>query len=114
MATVIGIPAGPDRAVLYFLALYLTQVFVGMAIGRFILPNGWNDGSRGFHLLAMTIGVILLGALRFIPLPYVHGLVTLVVTIWGMGAVAMLVVSLGRRGTAGTRVGSRSLDGLNW
>ncbi|HYI24540.1 MAG TPA: polymer-forming cytoskeletal protein [Thermomicrobiales bacterium] len=97
MTTIIGIPAGLIVVFLYLLALYLTQVFAGMAIGRFILPNGWNDGSRGFHLLAMTIGVILLGALRFIPLPYVHGLVTLVVTIWGMGAVAMLVVSLGRR-----------------
>ena len=98
LATVIGIPAGLIVLILYFLALYLTQVVVGMAIGRFILPNGWNDGSRGFHLLAMTIGVVLLGVLRFIPVPYIHGLVTLVVTIWGLGAVAMLVVSLGRRG----------------
>lgn len=97
MSTVIGIPAGLIVLVVYALALYLTQVMVGMAIGRFILPGRWNDGSRGFHLLAMTIGVILLGLLRFIPLPYVHGLITLVVTIWGLGAVAMLVVSLGRR-----------------
>ena len=100
LATVIGIPAGLIVLGAYLAALYLTQVIVGMAIGRYVLPNGWNDGSRGFHLLAMAIGVILIGALRFIPLPYVHGLTMLVITIWGLGAVAMLLVSPNRRGEA--------------
>jgi cytoskeletal protein CcmA (bactofilin family) len=96
IATVIGIPAGAVLLALYVVALYLTQVVVGMAIGRLVLPRRWNDGSRGFHLLAMTIGVLLIGALRFIPLPYVHGLVMLVVTVWGMGAFAMLAGSRAR------------------
>ena len=100
MVTVIGFPAGLIVLGTYLVALYLTQVIVGMAIGRFILPNGWNDGSRGFHLLAMAIGVILIGALRFIPLPYVHGLIMLVITVWGLGAVAMLLASLNHRGEA--------------
>ena len=97
LATVIGIPAGLIVLGGYLIALYLTQVIVGMAIGRFILPEGWNDGSRGFHLLAMAIGVILVGALRFIPLPYVHGLIMLLITVWGMGAVAMLFGVFNRR-----------------
>jgi hypothetical protein len=98
LATVIGIPAGLIVLGVYLVALYLTQVIVGMAIGRYILPNGWNDGSRGFHLLAMAIGVILIGGLRFVPLPYVHGLLMLAITVWGLGAVAMLLGSLNRHG----------------
>ena len=97
MTTIAGIPAGIILITLFFVALYLTQVFVGMSIGRFILPSKWNDGSRGFHLLAMTIGVILIGALRFVPLPYVSPIMTLIITIWGIGAVLMLLGSLNRQ-----------------
>jgi len=97
LATVIGIPAGLIVVVMFLIALYLTQVFAGMAIGRFILPNRWNDGSRGFHLLAMTIGVLLLGATRFIPLPFAGGILTLLITIWGLGAVVMLFVPFGHQ-----------------
>ncbi len=97
MVTVIGIPAGIVLLVLYFIALYLTQVIAGITIGRFLLPASWNDGSRGFHLLAMTLGVVLLGALRLIPVPYIHALTSVVVTIWGAGAVLMLLGSVNRQ-----------------
>jgi cytoskeletal protein CcmA (bactofilin family) len=97
MVTVIGIPAGVILLAMYFVALYLSQVFVGMAIGRMILPNGWNDGTRGFHLLAMTLGVLIIGALRFLPLPYVYSILAFVITIWGIGAALMLLGSLNRR-----------------
>lgn len=97
MVTVIGIPAGIVLLTVFFVALYLTQVIVGATIGRFVLPNSWNDGSRGFHLLAMTLGVVLLGALRLIPVPYVHTLLSVVITIWGAGAVLMLLGSLNRQ-----------------
>jgi len=97
MVTVIGIPAGIVLLAVFFVALYLTQVIVGVTIGRFILPTSWNDGSRGFHLLAMTLGVVLLGALRLIPVPYVHSLLSVVITIWGAGAVLMLLGSLNRQ-----------------
>ena len=97
MITIVGIPGGIILLALFVAALYLSQVFAGLAIGRLILPNRWNDGSRGFHLLAMTLGVILLGGLRFIPVPYVHLALTLAITIWGVGAAAMLIGSLDRR-----------------
>jgi hypothetical protein len=49
----------------------------------------------------MTLGVILIGALRFIPVPYVHLALTLIVTIWGIGAASMLVGSLNRQERVG-------------
>ena len=97
MVTVIGLPAGIVLLAVFFVALYLTQVIVGMTIGRFILPTSWNDGSRGFHLLAMTLGVVLLGALRLIPVPYLFTLLSLIISIWGTGAVLMLAGSLNRQ-----------------
>jgi cytoskeletal protein CcmA (bactofilin family) len=101
MVTIIGIPGGIIVIAMFLLALYLSQVFAGLAIGQFILPNRWNDGSRGFHLLAMTLGVILIGGLRFIPVPYVHLALTLVVTIWGIGAASTLIGSLNRQERVG-------------
>lgn len=97
MVTVVGLPAGLILLGLYLIALYLTQVVVGMAIGRFMLPRGWNDGSRGFHLLAMTIGVVLIGALRLVPVPYLFTVVGALITIWGAGAVVMLLGTLNRQ-----------------
>lgn len=97
MVTVVGLPAGIVLLMLFGMSLYITQVVVGMTIGRFVLPRSWNDGSRGFHLLAMTIGVIFLATFRFVPLPWVWALVSAVVTIWGIGAILMLIPLLSRR-----------------
>jgi cytoskeletal protein CcmA (bactofilin family) len=97
LISVIGIPAGMLVLAGYLIVLYLSQVFAGMAIGRFLLPGKWNDGSRGFHLLAMVIGVILIGATRFIPVPYIGGLIMLVITLWGVGAAVMMVSPLRRQ-----------------
>ena len=95
IASTIGIPIGFILAGALVALLYLTQVFVGLAIGRFILPDRWNDGSRGFHLLAMTIGVIILAALNFIPLPFASAVIAAVVTMWGLGAAVMVMGQLG-------------------
>jgi cytoskeletal protein CcmA (bactofilin family) len=102
MVTVIGLPAGILLLGLFLALLYLTQVVVGITIGRFILPRRWNDGSRGFHLLAMTLGVVALGAMRLVPIPYVEAALGLIVTIWGAGAAVMLFGVLNRQGHAET------------
>jgi hypothetical protein len=101
MVTVIGFPAGLVMLTLFLIGLYLTQAVVGITLGRFILPKSWNDGSRGFHLLAMTLGVIIIAAFRFVPLPWVWGGVSLIVTIWGIGAVLMLIPVLSRQERVG-------------
>lgn len=90
MVTVVGLPIGAIILAAFFIALYLSQVFVGTMLGRLILSGRWDDGSRGFNLLCMTLGVIIISALRFIPLPFVSGGVNLIVSIWGVGTVIML------------------------
>lgn len=87
LITVIGLPIALIALVAYLAALYLSQVFVGLAVGRFILPNRWGDDGRGFNLLAMTLGVLILAGLRLLPVPYLSEVIALVVGVIGLGAV---------------------------
>lgn len=97
--SVIGLPVGLILIALYLIALYLSQYVVGQRLGTLILPNGWNDGSRGYLLLSMTIGVLLLSLLRYLPIPYVGNIIDLVITAGGLGAITLLLRQL-RPGSA--------------
>src|SRR5665811_2131418 len=105
MVSIIGLPVGLILLTLYVISLYLSQIVVGQRIGTLILPRKWNDGSRGYLLLAMTIGVILISALRFVPVPFVSALTNLVVAIIGLGAFVLLLRQL-RPAHAAGRTGS--------
>ena len=89
LLTVVGIPIALVVLALFLVGLYLSQVVVGLAVGRFLLPNSWDTASRGFNLLAMTIGVILLAALRPIPVPYLSPIVATLTGLVGLGAVVV-------------------------
>lgn len=91
LLSVFLIPVGILMLVLIPVGLYLSQVVVGITIGRSILPRKWRDGSRGFLLFAMVLGMIVIGALRMAPVPFLNVIVMVLVTIWGFGAVLMLL-----------------------
>jgi len=94
LITILGIPIGILMILAWLVGLYMSQIVVGLAIGRFLLPRRWRDGSRGYLLLAMTIGVILIGALRMVPVPFVNMAVMLLVTILGLGAILSIFADL--------------------
>ncbi len=81
----------PTEAGALQISLYRCSSRLGLAIGRFILPKRWHDGSRGYYLLAMTLGVLFVGIVKMIPVPWVAGIVGLIVTIWGAGRSAHAV-----------------------
>lgn len=91
IGSVIGIPIGVLLLVLLLIALYLSQVFAGLALGRWLLPRSWRDGSRGFLAFAMTIGVLIIAALRMLPVPFLGPMLTAIVSFWGLGAAIMLL-----------------------
>lgn len=97
MATVIGFPAGVIVLLLLGVALYITQAVAGMAIGRFILPRAWDDGSRGYLLLTTTLGIVLIAVFRFLPVPWVWAVASTIVTMWGLGSILMMIPQLGRQ-----------------
>ncbi len=100
--SVIGIPLSMILIGLYLIALYLSQYVVGQRLGTLILPDRWNDGSRGYLLLSMTIGVLLLSLLRYLPVPFVGNAIDLIITVGGLGAAVLLLGQLRpRRGAPG-------------
>lgn len=90
LMSVFLLPIGLIAMLALPLALYLTQIVVSVTIGRAILPRSWRDGSRGFLLFAMVIGMIIIGALRMAPVPFLNTVVMVLVTVWGFGAIVML------------------------
>ncbi len=92
--TLIGLPIALIGFAAYLAVLYLSQVFVGLAIGRFLLPTRWGDEGRGFNLLAMTVGVTILAGLRLTPIRYADPTIAAITAILALGA---LVAGL-RRG----------------
>lgn len=107
-ATLLGIPLALISALGLVVAAYLSQVVVGMALGRFVLPGSWRDGSRGYALLIMTIGVIVLGAIRMVPIPFLGTVITVLITFWGLGAFMLVFLDLTSRQTRRSLAGRRA------
>ena len=89
--TLVGAPIALIGFIAYLCVLYLSQVFLGMAVGRIILPSSWDTRGRGYNLLAMTIGVLILGGLRMIPLPFISALIALMTGVVALGAVTIAI-----------------------
>lgn len=94
LLSVFLLPVGLIMMLAIPVALYLSQIVVSITIGRAILPRSWRDGSRGFLLFAMVIGMIIIGALRMAPVPFLNVVVMVLITVWGFGAMIMLVKDL--------------------
>lgn len=107
LMSVLLLPVGLLALVLVPVALYLSQVVVGITIGRSMLPRKWRDGSRGFLLFALVLGTIVIGALRMAPVPFLDVIVVVLVTVWGFGAMLMLA-----RDVSSDRTRTRMLQSL--
>lgn len=99
LLSVFLLPVGVIMMLMIPLALYLSQIVVSVTIGRAILPRSWRDGSRGFLLFAMVIGMIVIGALRMAPVPFLNVVVMVLVTVWGFGAIIMLAKDVSSEST---------------
>lgn len=89
LITIVGIPVALILLVSYLCVLYLSQIILGLALGRIVLPKSWDTFGRGYNLLAMTLGVVFLGALRFIPVPFLGTAIGILTAIFGLGAVIL-------------------------
>lgn len=87
LVTLIGAPVALVIFAALFIIAYLGQVFLGLAIGRLILPRGWRSGGRGFNLLGVVIGVAILQGLRLIPVTEIDALVQVISVVLALGAV---------------------------
>ena len=92
MITVVGIPLGFIALILYGIALFSAQVFVGMTIGRLILSFIADGNRRLIQFFGLLIGLLILYGISFIP--YVGPWAPLVVIILGLGGLMLAIGGL--------------------
>ncbi len=85
--TVIGVPVGLIGLTLYGIAIYLSQIAVGLFIGYWIIGYFSNVESRGILVGALALGLAVLTLLKLIP--YVGFPLWLATALFGIGAMAL-------------------------
>lgn len=83
--TIIGLPLGLITLVLYIIAIYLTQLFVGLLIGQLIIGSSRRVETRAALVGALTLGLAILSLLRLIP--YLNFFIGLATVLFGLGAI---------------------------
>jgi len=81
--TVIGIPLALIILAAYLIALYVTKIFVGIALGQKLL-KWWMKGQEVSLIWAMILGVILFSIL--LNLPFIGWLIGFLGICWALGA----------------------------
>ena len=84
--TLVGLAVAIGTVLLYVIALYSTQCFVGAWLGEKILGVSAGTGPL-IGRLALGLFLIRIG----LNLPYLRHLVTAIVVIWGLGALAIVL-----------------------
>ncbi|MDE2817945.1 MAG: polymer-forming cytoskeletal protein [Chloroflexota bacterium] len=100
MITVVGIPLGLIALLLYGIALFSAQVFVGLTIGRLILSFFADGKRRLIQFFGLLIGLLILYGISFIP--YVGPWAPLIVVILGLGGLMMAIGRLRHEPARGT------------
>jgi cytoskeletal protein CcmA (bactofilin family) len=87
LITVIGIPLSLITLVIYVIAIYLTQIVVGLFIGRWILGRFSKVESRGMLIGSLALGFFILTVLKLIPI--VGVIVWFATVFFGLGAMLL-------------------------
>jgi len=82
--TIVGLGVGISTLLLWAIAIYAAQVFVGSWLGERILGEGVGVGPA---LGRLALGLLILRAVHM--LPHIGGLVAFLVMVWGMGAMTL-------------------------
>ena len=83
--TVIGLPLGLIALVLYAIAIYLTQLFVGLLIGQLIIGAFRRVETKAALVGALALGLAILRLLKLIP--FVGFFFVLATVLFGLGAI---------------------------
>lgn len=90
--TVVGIPVALICLVLYAMLIYLSQIPVGLFIGRWIIRRFFEVEGKALMMGSLALGLFALGLLRIIP--YIGFFVGLAVVLVGFGATAVAIKGL--------------------
>lgn len=82
--TIVGIPLGLIGLALYGIAIYLSQIPVGLFIGRWIIGRFRGVETKAIMVGALALGLAILSLLRLIP--YLGFAIGLATVLFGLGA----------------------------
>jgi hypothetical protein len=82
--TIVGLGLGIAALLLYAIAVYAAQVFIGSWLGEKLMGAEVGVGAA---IGRLALGLAVLRALQM--LPYAGSLVTVAVCVWGLGALAL-------------------------
>ena len=85
--TVVGVPVGLIGLTLYGIAIYLSQIAIGLFIGYWIISYFGKVESRGVLVGALALGFAILTLLKLIP--YIGFALWLATVLFGIGAIVM-------------------------
>ena len=85
MFTIIGIPLSLLALVIYVIAICLSQIPVGLLIGRLIIKQKGQLESRGAMIGGLALGLFILLLLGLIPV--IGWIVMLLTIIFGLGSI---------------------------
>ncbi len=89
--TIIGVPLTIIGIGCYFLLLYLSQIFLGLAIGSLILRTPKEKDKKDISIIwKMMLGVFIY--ILLINIPYIGWFIGLIGTIWYLGSVWQYIV----------------------
>lgn len=86
MLTVIGLPVGLLALGTYAVCLYLTQLVVAWAVGRWVLQKRFQVNTTVMRAAALTLGLVAVSAIKAIPVAGAY--FTMAFVVWGLGAIA--------------------------
>ncbi len=91
--TIVGIPLGMIVMFLYLIALYISQITVGLLIGRLIIGRDKSVENRALIVGAFVLGLFILKL--FMCIPVVGYIIGIVAALFGLGA--MVISEAARR-----------------
>ncbi len=86
--TIIGIPLAMILLLLYFFSFFISSLLSSLVVGRLLLQQFWADKKENGYW-AVAIGMVVLALINAVP--FIGGLVSFVITIWGLGGVYYLL-----------------------
>ena len=82
--TIIGIPLGLISLILYGIAIYITQIIIGLFIGKWIIGSFGKVETRAAMIGALALGLAIFRLARLVP--YLGFIMGLAAILFGLGA----------------------------
>ncbi|NEX14130.1 MAG: hypothetical protein C1941_05495 [Prosthecochloris sp.] len=89
LATLVGIPLGLIAGMLFLIALFISQIFSGLWLGRKITGRFRNDETAPSFFWPFTLGILLIWLVGLIP--FIGWLVGFIFTLLGLGALWLTI-----------------------